>query len=84
MLLYVETGVRCMVEFGMDEPFCNSMKSMYEMVLKHIVKENLFAVFDSRLKGIIHAARGAGWGVDDQMSCLYEDYEALVPEPIIL
>lgn len=84
MLLYVETGVRCMVEFGMDEPFCNSMKSMYEMVLKHIVKENLFAVFDSRLKGIIHAARGAGWGVDDQLEDLYANYEALVPEPIIL
>ena len=84
MLLYVEIGVSCMVEFVMNEPFCNSMKSMYETALKHIVKENLFAVFDSRLKGIIHAARGAGWGVDDQMSCLYEDYEALVPEPIIL
>ncbi len=62
MLLYVETGVKYIVEFGMDEPFCNSMESMYETALKHIVKENLFAVFDSRLKGIIHTARGAGWG----------------------
>ena len=84
MLFYVETGVKCMLEFGMDEPFCNSMESMYETALKHIVKEKLFAIFDSRLKGIIRIARGVGWGIDDQMSCLYEDYEAMVAEPVIL
>jgi hypothetical protein len=65
--------------------------SVYKFNALHVVctpqsreEPKLFAIFDSRLKDIIRVSGGAGWGIDDQMSCLYEDYEAMVAEPIIL
>jgi hypothetical protein len=85
MITYVEAGVSCTNEFGdIDEPFYNSMESMYETVLKYIIKENLFAEFDGRLKDIVFNTRHIGWGFHDQLEYLYENYEALMPEPIIL
>lgn len=85
MITYVEAGVSCTNEFGdIDEPFYNSMESMYEAALKYIVKENLFAEFDGRLKDIVFNTRHTGWGFHDQLEYLYANYEALVPEPIIL
>ncbi|MDI1358397.1 MAG: DUF6155 family protein [Methylobacter sp.] len=82
MITYVETGVSCTNEFGdIDEPFYNSMESMYETALKYVVKEHLFSAFDDRLSAIVDDTSGIGWGFHDQLSYLYETYEAMVEKP---
>jgi hypothetical protein len=82
MITYVEAGVICSNEFGgINEPFYNSMESMYETALKYVVKEHLFADFDDRLIAIVEDTRGMGWGFHDQLSYLYEAYEAMVEKP---
>lgn len=82
MVAYVEAGVSCTNEFGdIDEPFYNSMESMYETALKHVVKEHLFDEFGDRLFDIVDDTRGIGWGFHDQLSYLYESYEAMVEKP---
>ncbi len=82
MVTYVEAGVSCTNEFGdIDEPFYNSMESMYETALKYVVKEHLFVEFDNRLIDIVKDTRGIGWGFHDQLSYLYETYEAMVEKP---
>ncbi len=82
MITYVEAGVSCTNNFGdIDEPFYNSMESMYETALKYVVKEKLFDEFDDRLSGIVDDTSGIGWGFHDQLSYLYETYEAMVEKP---
>ncbi len=81
MVTYVEAGVACTLEFGdIDEPFYNSMESMYETALKHVIKEALFSEFKDRLKLIVLNTRGMGWGFHDQLSDLFELYEAMSKE----
>jgi hypothetical protein len=78
MITYVEAGVSCTNEFGdIDEPFYNSMESMYETALKYIVKEQLFAEFEDRLKRIVSNTYRCGWGFHDQLSYLFESYEVM-------
>ncbi len=82
MVAYVEAGVSCTNEFGdIDEPFYNSMESMYETALKYVVKEHLFNEFGDRLFDIVDDTRDIGWGFHDQLSYLYESYEAMVEKP---
>jgi hypothetical protein len=82
MVTYVEAGVSCTNEFGdIDESFYSSMESMYETALKYILKEHLFVEFDDRLIDIVDDTRGMGWGFHDQLSYLYETYEAMVEKP---
>jgi len=82
MLAYVEAGVSCTNEFGdIDEPFYNSMESMYETALKYVVKEHLFGEFYDRLIAIVDDTRGIGWGFHDQLAYLFETYEAMVEKP---
>ncbi|MDP3877863.1 MAG: DUF6155 family protein [Methylobacter sp.] len=82
MVTYVEAGVSCTNEFGdIDEPFYNSMESMYETVLKYVVKEHLFEEFGDRLYDIVEDTRGMGWGFHDQLAYLYETYEAVAEKP---
>jgi len=82
MLTYVEAGVSCTTEFGdIDEPFYNSMESMYEAALKYVVKEHLFEEFNDRLYDIVQDTYSVGWGFHDQLSYLYETYEAMVEKP---
>ena len=82
MITYVEAGVSCTLEFGdIDESFYNSMESMYESAIKYIVKEHLFVEFGNRLYDIVQDTHDIGWGFHDQLSYLYENYEAMVKEP---
>ena len=82
MITYVEAGVSCTVEFGdIDEPFYNSMESMYETALKYVVKERLFDEFNDRLCNIVHDTCNIGYGFHDQLSDLHELYEAMVEKP---
>ncbi len=83
MLTYVEAGVHCTNEFGdIDEPFYNSMESMYARALKYMVKEDLFHDFEPRIKAILRDTRHCGWGFYDGLSEIYEEYSAKVSTTI--
>jgi len=74
MLHYVEMGVRFTNEYGdIDEPFYNSMESMYENVLKLIAEEELQAPFQYRCNKIVTDTNGIGWGFHDALGDMYYD-----------
>jgi hypothetical protein len=75
MLAYVESGVVYTNEFGdIDEPFYNSMVSMYENTLKFLLKEQMLAEFDDRLFAVVNNTREIGWGFHDDLKYCYEEY----------
>lgn len=74
MVFYVEMGVRFTNAYGdIDEPFYNSMESMYENALKHIVQYQLQDQFQKRCQNIVTETRHIGWGFHDTLSDLYHD-----------
>lgn len=76
MLTFVESGVDFTDTYGdIDEPFYNSMESMFERLLKFLVKEDLFDHFYNRLEKIVLDTRGMGWGFHDELSYLFETYQ---------
>jgi hypothetical protein len=73
-VFYVEMGVRFTNEYGdIDEPFYNSMESMYENALKLIIQHQLQDQFQKRCKAIVTDTRHIGWGFHDTLSDLYND-----------
>lgn len=74
MLFYVEQGVQFTNEYGdIDESFYNSMESMYENVLKWLIKCDLRDEFQARCQKIVTDTSHIGWGVHDGLSDLYQD-----------
>ncbi|MBT9098709.1 hypothetical protein KFZ76_13450 [Methylovulum psychrotolerans] len=81
MLTFVESGVIFTNEFGdINEPFYNSMEGMYQSVLKHLLKENMLADFDSRLLAVLKDTRHIGWGFHENLCFLYEEHCGYEPE----
>jgi hypothetical protein len=75
MLIYVEAGVECTLEFGdIDEPFYNSLGSMYKNTLELIMKHDYLSSFDNRLTDVVHKTRRMGWGFHDELSHWYKHY----------
>ncbi|MGH9944016.1 MAG: DUF6155 family protein [Pyrinomonadaceae bacterium] len=75
MLYYVETGVRFTNEYGdIDEPFYNSMESMYERALKLIVEHGMQEPFGRRCQQVVYDTSGIGWGFHDQLGDLFDQY----------
>lgn len=75
MLFFVETGVRFTNEYGdIDEPFYNSMESMYQKALQHIFKYDLQYHFDDRCQKIVSQSAHTGWGFHDTLSELFFEY----------
>jgi hypothetical protein len=75
MLFYVETGVRFTCDYGdIDEPFYNSMESMYGKVLEYMKKEGLLAYFQSRAQEIVEKSSDIGWGFCDTLADYYYEY----------
>jgi Family of unknown function (DUF6155) len=75
MLYYVETGVEFTTAYGdIDEPFYNSMESMYKRAAEFIVEHELRDVFERRCRRIVAATSDMGWGFHDGLSDLYEEY----------
>lgn len=74
MLFYVEQGVRFTNEYGdIDEPFYNSMESMYEKAIEWIVKNEMQDLFKERCKKIVEDTSGIGWGFHDGLSDIYSE-----------
>jgi Family of unknown function (DUF6155) len=72
MLFYVEQGVKFTNAYGdIDEPFYNSMESMYGKAVEWIVKYEMQYVFEERCMRIVEDASGIGWGFYDTLSDIY-------------
>jgi hypothetical protein len=75
MLYYVEMGVQFTNTYGdIDEAFYNSMESMYQSAVKHIVKHEMEAQFEERCRRIVSETSDIGWGFHDQLSDIYEEH----------
>ena len=73
-VFYVEQGVRFTNAYGdIDEPFYNSMESMYATALEWIAKHDLQKEFQSRCKAIVCDTSGIGWGFHDGLNDLYTE-----------
>jgi len=75
MLFYVETGVVFTNEYGdIDEPFYNSISSVFSNALKLMSKENILDKFADRAKKVIDDTYDIGWGFHDYLCDVYADY----------
>ncbi len=74
MLFYVEQGVKFTNAYGdIDEPFYNSMESMYETAVKWIVKYKIQDVFSLRCARIVEDTADIGWGFHDTLRDIYSN-----------
>lgn len=74
MLFYVEMGVRFTNTYGdIDEPFYNSMESMYASALKQIAANGLYDAFRDRCYQVVEDTSEIGWGFHDELSNLYAE-----------
>ena len=75
MLFYVEMGVKFTNAYGdIDEAFYCSMESMYEQAIKYICEQGLQEQFISRCAKIVEDTDGIGWGFNDTLYALYNEY----------
>lgn len=75
MLYYVEQGVRYTLAYGdIDEPFYESIESIYEDALGLIKENNLYDEFSSRCKKVMTYTNNMGWGFGDYIEELFEKY----------
>lgn len=75
MLYYVEQGVKYTLAYGdIDEPFYESVESVYEDSLDLIKENNLYDQFRARCKKVMTDTNGMGWGFGDYIEELFEKY----------
>lgn len=75
MLYYVETGVEFTNEFGdIDEPFYNSIASVYSQALTLMKKEKILDKFSDRAKKVVNDTSNIGWGFHDELGDVYSDF----------
>lgn len=73
MLFYVEQGVKFTDAYGdIDEPFYNSMESMFESATKAIAKYGLQGVAEQRCRTIVQDTSQTGWGFHDAFREMYQ------------
>jgi len=74
MLFYVEQGVKFTNAYGdIDEPFYNSMESMYEKAVEWIIRYAMPDIFQERCLRIVEDTSDIGWGFHDNLSDIYSD-----------
>jgi hypothetical protein len=74
MLFIVEAGVRFSNKVGgIDEPFYDSLSSIYRKFLKYMTDWNLTDLFQERCKELVKASHDTGYGFGDELDELYED-----------
>jgi hypothetical protein len=75
MLFYVEQGVQFTDAYGdIDEPFYNSMGSMFKKAAEFIVKHELQDAFEDRCRRIVSNTSEVGWGFHDELSDIYNEH----------
>lgn len=74
-IYYVETGIKFTNMYGdINEPFYNSMESMFAQSMKWMKQLNVESQFQQRAAKICHDTDGIGWGFDDGLCEIYSDY----------
>ena len=72
---YVEIGVQYTNTYGdIDEPFYNSMESMFAQAMKWMKQLNVESQFQQRAAKICHDTDNIGWGFHDGLCEIYSDY----------
>ena len=72
MIFFVEMGVQFTNAYGdINEPFYNSMESMYERAIKFITDHGIQDMFKTRCIKIVEDTVNIGWGFHDGLSNLY-------------
>ncbi|MCX6257941.1 MAG: DUF6155 family protein [Bacteroidia bacterium] len=75
MLFYVETGIVLTNTYGdIDEPFYNSLTSVYSQALTLMKKEKILDNFSDRAKKVVDDTRNIGWGFNDELGDIYSDF----------
>lgn len=75
MVYYVEMGMCFIDEYGdISESACNSIESMYESVLKFIVKNKLQKEFKKRCLNITKHKKADCWGLNDSLEDVYDEF----------
>lgn len=75
MLFYVEMGVQYTNTYGdIDEPFYQSLETMYTRAAKLIVDHSLNAQFETRCRDIVGNTAGIGWGFHDSLNDAYHRF----------
>lgn len=75
MIFFVEMGVQFTNAYGdINEPFYNSMESMYERAIKFITDHGIQDMFKTRCKKIVEDTVNIGWGFHDGLSNLYSEF----------
>ncbi len=75
MVYYVEMGVEFTNAYGdIDESFYNSMEGMYDAACEYIKIHNLTGVFIQRMRQMVQATSGIGWGFHDDLSDMFHNY----------
>jgi hypothetical protein len=73
MLYYVQCGIKCTQDYGdTDEPFYNSIESVWESCLKTALKLPDPNTETVRLKATCESGQDIGWGFSDALSELLE------------
>ena len=72
MIFFVEMGVKFTNAYGdINEPFYNSMESMYKRAIKFITDHGIQDMFKTRCIKIVEDTVNIGWGFHDGLSNLY-------------
>jgi hypothetical protein len=75
MIYYVEMGVDFTLEYSdIDEPFYNSMESMYETAAKFVIDSKIEDDYLPRFQKIVSDTSDMGWGFHDMLGELYHQY----------
>lgn len=75
MIYYVEMGVQFTNAYGdIDEPFYNSMESMYDKAVKYIAQHKMQMQFEDRCLKIVNDTSDIGWGFNDSLSDIYQQH----------
>jgi len=75
MLYYVENGVEFTKAYGdIDEPFYNSMESMFSTACKFIKINELIKVYTVRCEKILTNSIDTGWGLHDGLYDIYYEF----------
>lgn len=83
MLVYVESGVDCTMEYGdIDEKFYYNMETMFDKAAAYISENGLAEEFRKRGKVIIEKPSGkVGWGFPDALEETYDKYFSYLEFP---
>ena len=75
MVYYVEMGINFTKEYGdIDEPFYNSMESMYEEAAKFVTKNKIANEYAGRFWKMVDDTVDMGWGFNEGLESIFEKY----------